>query len=175
MKEIWKDIPNLEGLYQASNLGRIKIMRLNRIAKACKNKGGYLNVSICSIAKSVHRLIAYAFLPGGSNELHVNHKNGIKTDNRVENLEWCTASENQLHSFRELGRKPTISPKGKENPHSKKIYKYSLDGKFIEECIGIKDTARKHNICPPNITQSLDHKTKTSGGFIWRSFKQNSL
>ena len=105
MEEIWKDIPNFEGLYQASNLGNIRsTYRYKKILKQCKSKNGYLKVMLCAHSErkliSVHRLIAMTFLKDYDIKLQVNHKNGIKVDNRIKNLEMVTPSENIKHSFK---------------------------------------------------------------------------
>lgn len=119
-EEIWKDIPEYEGFYQSSNLGRIR--SLDRVSKRirggkinfCPKKGtilvpskegwGYHQVKIqiqgiVNKYKKVHRLIAFAFIYNPENKPHINHKDGNKSNNHVENLEWVTISENMHHAF----------------------------------------------------------------------------
>lgn len=117
MKEVWKDIPNYEGVFQASTLGRIKklayvtknrvglpLHKPEKVLKLTKHPRGYIKTRLYVNANDfkpfqVHRLIALTFIGAPPNGLdQVNHINGIKHDNRVENLEWCNNSQNQLHS-----------------------------------------------------------------------------
>lgn len=102
MKEIWKDVKGYEGLYQISNLGNVKSLKYAGGNKPKNLKptlnGGYYGVFLCKDGTkkrfTVHRLVALAFVPRIKNKALVNHINEIKTDNRVENLEWCNHSEN---------------------------------------------------------------------------------
>lgn len=105
--EIWKDVPGYK--VQASSLGRIKSFYMTskgRIVTGFIAKNGYIRIQFRRLEghKTSHRLIAEAWLPNPENLPWINHINGIKTDNRPVNLEWCTASHNQKHSIK-LGLK----------------------------------------------------------------------
>jgi hypothetical protein len=106
--EVWKDIKGYEGLYQVSNLGRVKSLcyyggKKEKIIKGGVNPQGYIIIGLNKNNKRTsyteHRLVALAFLDNPNNYPVINHKNGIKTDNRVENLEWCTYQQNTIHAF----------------------------------------------------------------------------
>lgn len=122
-EEVWKDIIGYEGLYQVSNFGNVKSLgnnftRKERLLKLSPQSKGYLTVVLQKNGKRkttlVHRLVAEYFIPNLDKKLQVNHINGIKTDNRVENLEWVSHRENLDHAI-----KNNLTLKGEENPNSK--------------------------------------------------------
>lgn len=116
MNETWKEIEGYNGIYYVSNLGRVKSVdhyltnrigsgkQTGRFLKLQKSNKGYLRVSLSLNKKrfqtGVHRLVAKSFVPNPENKLQVNHKNGIKTDNRFDNLEWVTNRENLVHAYK---------------------------------------------------------------------------
>ena len=110
MNEIWKDINGYERLYQVSNFGRVKsfprfgTIKRERILKLHLSKYGYLSACLCKgnkkELKRVNRLVAFAFITNENNLLEVNHIDGNKLNNCVENLEWCTNSENKVHAYK---------------------------------------------------------------------------
>lgn len=115
LTEIWKDVVGYEGLYQVSNLGRVKSFHRKEpcILKPMMNHKGYLRVELHNAGfaemRSVHNLVKCAFDPlrdYGVN-LQINHKDGDKTNNRIDNLEWCTGSQNVRHAF-ETGLKVPV-------------------------------------------------------------------
>ena len=123
MKEIWKDIPDYEGLYQISNTGRVKSLpkkaggsyRKEKILRNQLKKTGYFQIKLSKDSSDrvmlIHRLIAEAFIENVENKPFINHINAIRNDNRIENLEWCTQSENVIHAYK-LGN---MNAKGRNN------------------------------------------------------------
>lgn len=164
MKEIWKCIDGFP-LYDVSNLGRIRSRYFNKvkILKQDTDKDGYKQLNLfkngTSCKVKVHRIVAYTFLIKDENKKLINHKNGIKDDNRVSNLEWVTESENVLHSMYSLGNciKPIICVEtGK---------KYTSMKKASEEL----------NLPMGNLSMALSkkYKRKTCGGYHWRFCEKN--
>lgn len=166
MKEIWKKINGYDE-YEISNLGRIRSFKKNKklFLKPQITKKGYFRIGIYKKTKlkkfQIHRLVAEAFISNPESKPQVNHINGIKTDNRVENLEWCTNSENQLHAYKIGLEKPKC-------PHPKQVNQYDLERNFIQQWNTIKDASRNLNIKDSNISRVCNNKSKTAGGYIWR-------
>lgn len=104
-QEIWKDIAGYDGLYQVSNMGNIKSLR-GKKQTILKNivSMGYCQTNLCKNSKCntirIHRLVAQAFIINKYNKPFINHINGDKSDNRAENLEWCTHNENVQHAYK---------------------------------------------------------------------------
>lgn len=122
-EEVWKDVIGYEGLYQISNFGNVKSLgnsfsRKERFLKLSPQSKGYLTVVLQKNGKRkmmlVHRLVAEYFVSNLNDKLQVNHINGIKTNNRAENLEWVSHRENLDHAI-----KNNLTLKGEENRNSK--------------------------------------------------------
>ena len=119
--------------------------------------------------RTMHSLIAEAFIPNPDMLPCVNHKNGNRTDNSLENLEWVTYSENNYHAVRKLGRtSPWKGKFGKDNPHSKPVIQLSKDGKIIAEYESAKDAARKLNTSQGRISDCCRREKKYHLGYIWK-------
>ena len=195
MEEIWKDVVGYEGLYQVSNLGRIKSLERNwnvtnqygkefvsstkeKILKSTKYNMGYLYVSLSNIKTKnvpVHRLVATAFISNPNNYKIVNHKDGDKLNNCVDNLEWCTQKFNVDHAWRNGLMKPAkgnksgmFGKKGRNHPISKAVYKCDLNGKILEKYDTVKEASESINVKMSNISSCCHKKQQTSGGYRWR-------
>lgn len=127
-KIIWKDIPGYEGLYKVSNTGKIFSVATNRELSVIQKKDGYTCISLCDKDHNkkqyrIHQLVAKAFIPNPNNLPMINHKNEIKNDNRVENLEWCNNFYNSNYGNRNLilSKKLKGVPKSKEAIEKRRI------------------------------------------------------
>jgi len=140
--EVWKDIKGYEGIYQISNFGIVRNLVTNKIHKGNVNRYGYSRTKFGKKARLTHRVVAMSFIPNPENKPQVNHINGIKTDNRVENLEWCNSSENNKHAHI-IGLK---NQKGSKNNRSilseSDVYKIKYQRKNVLN----KDVAIEFNI-----------------------------
>lgn len=168
MKEIWKDIKDYEGIYQISNFGRIKSLHnkfgvKQLIMKPHKKRNGYYQIRLKNKGTQkdfcIHRLVAQAFIPNPENKSQVNHINENKTDNRVENLEWCTQAYNNTYGTRIQRVKEKMS---------KPVYQYSLDGKFIKKYNSLQEASKINKCSMGNISQCCLGNYKQSHGFIWK-------
>ena len=166
-REYWKDIKGYEGLYQISNLGRVKSLPRNgtikdeRIIKYSLDKYGYPQVVLNNKKHKcfrVHRLVAEAFIPNPQNKSTVNHIDGNKTNNKLNNLEWNTIKENNDHALR------TGLQKFKGN----KINQYTLDGRFIKQWKSQREIERKIKVNHSNLKLACKGVYKQCNGFIWR-------
>lgn len=179
-EEIWKDIEGYEGLYQVSNLGRVKsspnryqskFMRNNGGIMKLKNSQGYRLVTLYSSINHsrktfmVHRLVAVAFVKNDSprEKIFVNHKDENGANNRSDNLEWCTHKYNINYGSR--SKRAAIK-------QSRKVAKYSLDGELLKVYDSFHEASADANINWGHISQVCQGKRNKAGGFKWK-YAQN--
>lgn len=196
--EEWRDIVGYEGLYQVSNKGRVRGFnyrnkRETHILKLLPNKKGYYIVGLTKNCRRktfvVHRLVANAFIPNPDNLPQINHKDEVKTNNYIDNLEWCTNKYNHDYGTHNInvGRSNTgkkRTPESIENykrsqdrrrdKYAYRILQYELDGTLIKEWRCAFDIEKELGIPKSNIRDCCRKKTKTCSGYIWRYKKDGS-
>lgn len=176
MTEIWKDIEGYEGLYQVSNLGRVKSLERvvsrsdgrtqkvsDKIRKSYLDDDGYPRLSLsregAKKTVKIHRLVAQAFIYRKAGASEVNHLNGNKQDNSVSNLEWVTSEENIEHSFRE----------GLHNSPKKSVSMLTLSGNHILTFPSAAEAARHlGKTTTGGITNVCKGRRKTVYGYMWK-------
>ena len=177
--EIWKDVVGYEDRYQISSLGRIKSKTRKtkfgrgwrvyeeQIIKPAEDKDGYLKVGLSKDGKKsrffVHRIIATSFIKNPSELPVVNHIDGDKQNNQIENLEWVTHSENVLHAFKT----------GLKKPHNggtnKPVNKIDIEtGEVIDSYDSVLEASKSVGATAPLIGMACNDKIKTAKGFVWR-------
>lgn len=176
MEEIWKDVSGYENLYQVSNLGRVRsLTRVVRCKNGVKKSNGkilkncfdnnYYHVTLYKHGSRkmclVHRLVATAFLKKIKGKEYINHKDGNKRNNNVNNLEWCTPSENAKHAFL-IGLNIT------KVSHYRGIRAYMVnDDLFVGEFKSLHEAARVLNLNVGHICSVLHKRTKHTKGYYF--------
>lgn len=191
MEEIFKDIEGYEGLYQISNYGRVKSLKNRQgnvqLLKQQVKPNGYCQVSLYKNNKygyfNVHRLVAIAFIPNPNNLPEVNHIDEDPTNNRVDNLEWCTRSYNINYGNRNskvsekaknwkhtLGKHWTSSNRGSKNHNSKPVAQYDLENNFMNRFDSIADAEKYLGLTPgkSHISDACRGYIKQSCGYKWK-------
>ena len=197
MIEVWKEVKGYEGKYEVSNLGRVRSLFDNngkrrhesRILKPCKDRDGYLQVCLCKngkgTCKTVHRLVATAFIPNPLNLPQINHRDEDKKNNFIfldengnvvlekSNLEWITQKDNCNYGTRNDRGAKTRSKVmiGKLVNHpalSKKVLQYDLEGDLVQEWLSAHEIERRTGWFSTSICACCLGRQKTAYGFLWR-------
>ncbi len=181
----WKPIKDYEGYYEISDTGIVRsldrtvpdsktgIKRIKgRTMKQSENKDksrhgdGYYVVNLRKLHNScviqVHKLVAEAFLPNEFNLPTVNHKDGNKHNNNVENLEWATYSDNNIHAL----------SNGLRQPRGNAIMQRTLDGKLVSVYRSACEASRQTGIGRAMISHCLNHRAPTAGGYLWEKVEK---
>lgn len=162
--EEWKNIRN-HSRYEISNLGNVRNIKTKYVLKGRLSKSGYLQVSIRNDLTGkqenqyIHRLVAFHWIDNPKNKKEVNHKDGNKLNNSVDNLEWVTSSENQIHRQKVLRKNKTSQ---------RKIGRYDKDNNLLQEYDSILSAAKSFGKSRVNIDNVLQGKQKTAYSFIWK-------
>lgn len=172
MMEEWRNIEGYEN-YQVSNLGRVKSLNYNhtgkeQILKPRKDHNGYLQVSLSKNRKQkwylVHRLVAKAFIPNPLNLPDCNHRSEMKTENFVENLEWCDRKYNINYG----SRNKIVAEKCINGKCSKTVLQYDKEGNFIREWPSGWEVQRQTGYLRGNISLCCSGKYKQAYGYVWK-------
>lgn len=167
---IWKDIHGYEGLYQINTCGDIKSLAggKDKILKKRYDHDGYCQACLSNNGKhkyyKVHRLVWEVFVGPIPEGMHINHINEVKDDNRLDNLNLMTPTENNnwaTHNER-------MAMSNKNGKCSKKVFQYDLENNFIKEWPSLNEVERQTGISAANISRCCTGKRNTSMGFKWR-------
>ena len=159
--EHWKSIAGYDGLYEVSDLGRIKSLKYGKekILKPGKNTGGYLFVILCKDCHTkhllVHRIVAEAFIPNTQGLETVNHKDEVKTNNTVSNLEWMSQGDNVAYSQPQWAKR------------SVQMFDKST-GELLATFPSTMEAERVTGIDQSNVSKCCLGKHKSAGGYVWK-------
>lgn len=163
--EAFRDIKGYENLYQISNKGNVRSLLTNKILIGGTDLQGYKIVTLRkdkkNHTKTVHRLVAQAFLPNPNKLPCVNHKDENKQNNVIDNLEWCSYSYNLNYGSRTIRK------------NRKTVYQYDKEGNLLNVYSGVCEAAKINGISAGNLTFASKHKKingdpRTIGGYIWK-------
>lgn len=181
MKEEWRDVVGYEGMYIVSNLGNVMSIPRTVNGHYCRytvpgymltkhvDKKGYLRVDLSKNNQGssikVHRLVAMAFIPNESNKPQINHIDGNKKNNHVDNLEWCTNGENQIHAYAH-GLNHHAETSGRKKVEVQMID--PLTGKIVDEFRSYAEAEKTTGICSQNIRKVILGERQLAGGYEWK-------
>jgi len=190
LNEEFRDIASYKGLYQVSNYGRIKSLKRfvkngsnsfklvnDKILKNINRDNKENSYMIVNLRKNnckffyVHRLVAKSFLKRKKYQNQINHKDGNKTNNKLDNLEWCNSSENLIHAHKTGLKKPVT---GLKTNRTRPVFQFTKDKKFIKKWDYITLASKNLGISLPNIVECCKHKIPSAGGFKWEYYEERN-
>lgn len=183
-KEIFRPIIGFEDKYEISNIGNVKSLNYrqtknsNNLKPKISKQTGYKEVVLSNKKTkktiSIHKLVASAFIPNLDNKPCINHIDGNKLNNHVDNLEWCSYSENTVHSFKIGTQRPNyIILKNNGKLKRKKVLQFDKNMNFIKEWNSQTEVAKHFGIYPSCISEVCRGKRKSCKGFIWKLKEEN--
>ena len=192
MKEIWKSAKGYEGLYEVSNLGRVKgikrivkngkdrtMIKPEKILSPINNGNGYYFVNLLKDGKQskmfIHRLVAMTFLPNTEKYKVVNHKDEDPSNNDVDNLEWCTHKYNSNYGTSKERRVKSTDYKALGNSRKKIVVQYDLSGRIIKEWDSAVDCSNDIGYHTSGIYACCNGRWETYKGFKWEYKKEDAI
>ena len=164
MNEEWRPVPGYEGIYEVSDLGNVRSKRYGTL-KPIPLPNGYLRVHLCNKGskriKTVHRIVALAFLPNPNNYPCINHKDENRANNNVDNLEWCTYKHNNDYGTRRAKVLEYWKPK------MRRVAQWDMNGNLIKVFPGVNQAARD-----TGLTRAAIHR-RLRGEVADKQFKYN--
>lgn len=194
MSKFWRSINKYEGYYEVSNMGEIRslnrtilafnggskkiesVRRIGKLLKQSKTSGGYLIINLWKdgrmVTRYVHQIVIGAFTPNIENKEFVNHIDGNKSNNNISNLEWCTQSENAIHSFYVLGKNSLLdylkTHQKEKHPSNKSVIMIGRDNVLIKTFPSVTLAGKEMNIDPNCIIRICKGRGVLSGGYKWK-------
>jgi len=169
-----KNVTGFDGYY-VSDDGKVWSEKSKRFLKSSLCNSGYKMISLCvnGMCKrmSIHRMVASAYIDNPENKRTVNHIDGDKTNNHVDNLEWATYKENSTHSIRVLGnpKPPTMKGKfGHDHNRSKEVFLFDANGLFIKNFGSISEAGRELNVPVSSVHYCCSNRTSVGGYFVFK-------
>lgn len=159
----WRTLSQFDKKYEISNWGEIRNLKTKRILKTSNriNNMGYLRVRLLGKEYLVHRLVAQTFIINPKNKPQVNHIDGDKTNNKAENLEWVTNSENQLHAY-------SNNLQTRKARKCIEVYQLDIDGNIIKKWESIRKAHKELKIAYASIVNCCKGIYNTGGGYVWK-------
>lgn len=173
MSELWAEVAEFRGLYDISSYGRLRNARTKRLLKLSSDRYGYLYANMCDVksglkkSKSIHRMVAVAFLKGCGRDLQVNHKDYDKKNNHVQNLEWVTFSENVAHAV-QGGRQKNRRPPSSRPTGARRLRGHQVDAlkKAFLSGVDVRSLSEQYSLHQDGIADLLRGKTYFGEGSI---------